>query len=54
MRHEAHISGGLHIAVRHIESVIRIAEAHARIHLRDSVRDDDVDVALSLMMESFI
>jgi DNA replication licensing factor MCM2 len=31
-----------------------MAEAHARMHLRDNVRDDDVDVAISVLLESFI
>lgn len=48
------MSGGLHIAVRHLESVIRMAEAHARMHLREIVRNDDVDMAISVMMNSFI
>lgn len=43
-----------HTQVRHIESIIRISEAHARMHLRDHVRDDDVNVAIRVMLESFI
>ena len=31
-----------------------MAEAHARMHLRDSVRSDDVDLAIRMMLESFI
>ena len=31
-------AGGVPIAVRHIESIIRMAEASARMHLRNSVR----------------
>lgn len=42
------------IAVRHIESLIRMAEAHAKMHLRDHVRDDDVNVAISVMLRSFL
>ena len=42
------------IAVRHIESIIRMAEANARMHLREIVRDDDVNVAMSMMLEGFI
>lgn len=41
-------SGGVPIAVRHIESVMRIATACARMHLRDHVRDDDVDLAIKV------
>ena len=46
--------GGIPIAVRHIESVIRMSVAHARMHLRDQVNDDDVDVAISTLLKSFI
>lgn len=54
LRQQSARSGGVPIAVRHIESIIRISEAHARMHLRDHVRDDDVDVAIRVMLESFI
>ena len=46
LRRESASSGGVPIAVRHIESVMRMAEARARMHLRESVREDDVDVAI--------
>lgn len=31
-----------------------MAEAHARLHLRDYVVDDDVNMAIRVMLESFI
>ena len=34
LRRESIHAGGIPIAVRHIESIIRMAEAHARMHLR--------------------
>ena len=34
--------------------MIRLAEAHARLHLRDYVIDDDVNMAIRVMLESFI
>merc|ERR1719410_233308 len=37
--------GGIPIAVRHIESNLRLAEARAKLHLREYVRSDDVDMA---------
>ena len=40
--------------MRHIESTIRMAEAHARLHLRDYVNEDDVNMAIRIMLESFI
>lgn len=54
LRQESLATGSLPITVRHIESVIRMAEAHARMHLRDSVQDVDVNMAIRMMLESFI
>lgn len=42
------------LQVRHIESIMRMAEAHAKMHLREYVRDDDLDMAIRVMIESFI
>lgn len=47
-------TGSIPITVRHIESMIRMAEAHARMHLRDYVLEDDVNMAIRVMLESFI
>ncbi len=54
LRRESMSSGGIPVAVRHIESIIRMAEAHARMHLRDHVRDDDVDAGIAVLLQSFI
>lgn len=54
IRRESQIVGGIPIAVRHIESVLRMAEAHAKLHLRDYVRVDDIDQAIDMLLESFI
>jgi len=43
IRRESNVVGGAPIAVRHIESVIRMSEAWAKMHLRDHVRTDDID-----------
>lgn len=40
------MSHGMPIAVRHLESIIRMSEAHAAMHLRQYVNDDDVDTAI--------
>ena len=40
--------------MRHIESVVRMAEASAKMHLRDYVRDDDVDLAIKVTLQSFL
>lgn len=42
------------VAVRHLESMVRMSEAHARMHLRDKVVPADIDVAIRLMLESFV
>jgi DNA replication licensing factor MCM2 len=54
LRRESAASGGVPIAVRHVESIMRMSEAHAKMHLREYVRDDDVDAAIRTMLESFI
>ena len=54
LRKESAASGGVPIAVRHVESIMRMAEAHAKMHLREYVRDDDIDASIKMMLESFI
>lgn len=34
--------------------MIRMAEAHARMHLRAHVQEDDVNMAMRMMLESFV
>ncbi len=52
LRHEA--KGGMPMTVRHVESTIRMAEAHAKMHLRDFVTIIDVNTAIQVMLDSFI
>lgn len=54
LRQESLATGSLPITVRHIESVIRMSEAHTRMQLRDTVRDHDVNLSIRMMLESFI
>lgn len=54
LRRESATCGGVPIAVRHLESLMRMAEAHAKVSLREYVRDDDVDAAISVLLTSFI
>lgn len=54
IRREANILQGLNIGVRHIESVLRMAEANAKMHLREYVRSDDIDSAIDMLLESFL
>lgn len=48
------LSTQIPVAVRHLNSIIRMSEAHAKMHMRDHVRDDDVNVAISVMLYSFL
>ena len=43
LRKESQITNSIPITVRHVESVIRLAEAYAKMHLRDYVNDDDIN-----------
>lgn len=54
LRQQSESSGGVPIAARHLDSIMRMSEAFARMHLRDHVRDDDVDKAIKVMLESFL
>lgn len=54
LRKESLISAGMPIAVRHLESMIRMSESHAKMHLREQVHQEDVDVAIRIMLESFV
>jgi DNA replication licensing factor MCM2 len=47
-------SGGIPIAVRHLESVIRMSEANAKMHLREHVTTQDVDIAINVLIKSFL
>merc|ERR550532_918990 len=42
------------MTARYIEGIIRMAEANARIELRDHVKSKDLDNAIGVMLESFI
>ncbi|RMX61533.1 hypothetical protein pdam_00013734 [Pocillopora damicornis] len=54
LRKESMATGSIPITVRHIESMIRMAEGHAKMHLREYVTEDDVNMAIRVMLESFI
>merc|ERR1712098_1040425 len=54
LRRESQATGSIPITVRHIESMIRMAEANAKMHLREFVSEDDVNMAIRVMLESFI
>jgi DNA replication licensing factor MCM2 len=54
LRRESSVTQGMPIAVRHLESMIRMSEARAAMHLREYVNDDDIDAAIKTMLESFV
>ena len=54
LRRESVATGSFPITVRHLESMIRMAEASARMSLREYVRADDIDLAISVAIESFV
>lgn len=54
LRKESMSTGSVAITVRHVESMIRLSEAHAKLHLRPYVNDDDVQAAMRIMLECFI
>jgi DNA replication licensing factor MCM2 len=53
IRAEAFKSGGAPMTARHVESIIRMAEANARMELREHVMPKDLDNAIAMMFESF-
>jgi len=54
LRRESLSTGSYPITVRHLESMIRMSEASAKMHLRDYVRSDDIDLAIQVMVSSFV
>jgi len=42
------------MTARHIDSIVRLAEAHARMELRQHVVGKDLDNAIGVVLESFI
>jgi DNA replication licensing factor MCM2 len=54
LRRESKSTGSFPITVRHLESMIRMSEASAKMALREYVRPDDVDLAISVAIASFV
>ena len=54
LRRESLATGSYPITVRLLESMIRMAEASAKMALREYVRGDDIDLAISVAVGSFI
>jgi len=54
LRRESMATGSYPITIRHLESMIRMAEASAKMALREYVRPDDIDLAISVAVGSFV
>ena len=54
LRRESLATGSFPITVRHLESMIRMSEASAKMNLRDTVRGDDIDLAIQVTVGSFV
>ncbi|KAF6760260.1 MCM-domain-containing protein [Ephemerocybe angulata] len=54
LRRESMATGSYPITVRHLESMIRMAEASAKMALREYVRPDDIDLAIEVAVGSFV
>lgn len=48
------LNSGIPITVRHIESIIRVSEAFAKLRLSNTVSKSDIDLAISLTLDSFL
>lgn len=53
LRKESASARGIPITVRHVESMVRIAEASAKMHLREVVTQKDIDTAVEVVLDSF-
>lgn len=54
LRRESLATGSFPITVRHLESMIRMSEASAKMALREYVRADDIDLAIEVAVGSFV
>ena len=54
LRRESLATGSYPITVRHLESIIRMSEASAKMALREYVRADDIDLAINVTVSSFV
>eukprot|EP00767_Chilomastix_cuspidata_P001689 gnl/Chilomastix_cuspidata/1814.p1 GENE.gnl/Chilomastix_cuspidata/1814~~gnl/Chilomastix_cuspidata/1814.p1 ORF type:complete len:924 (+),score=216.16 gnl/Chilomastix_cuspidata/1814:32-2803(+) len=54
LRQESQLAGSLPVNVRLVQSIVRIAEASARMHLRHQVIESDIDFAVKVVLRSFI
>lgn len=54
LRAQSGMMSGISIMVRHLESLVRFATASAKIHLRNETNERDTDIAINVLLHSFI
>ncbi|KAI3548271.1 MCM2/3/5 family protein [Colletotrichum abscissum] len=54
MRRESLATGAYPITVRHLEAIIRISEAFAKMRLSEYCKAEDIDRAIAVTVESFV
>lgn len=54
LRRESVTTGSFPITVRHLESILRIAEAFAKMRLSEFVSSWDLDRAIKVTVDSFV
>lgn len=54
LRKESFGTGGIPITVRHIESIVRMSEAFAKMRLANLVSTQDIDEAIAVALSSFV
>ncbi|KAK5168673.1 MCM DNA helicase complex subunit [Saxophila tyrrhenica] len=54
MRRESLVTGAYPITVRHLESILRIAESFAKMRLSEYCNATDIDRAIAVAVESFV
>eukprot|EP00924_Labyrinthula_sp_SR-Ha-C_P000992 maker-scaffold_7-augustus-gene-10.15-mRNA-1 protein AED:0.09 eAED:0.09 QI:0/0.5/0.6/0.8/0/0/5/1043/1253 len=54
LRQQSAKFGGIPIAIRHLESFVRVSQALARLNLRSEVSQADVDQAINIVVSRFI
>ena len=54
LRKEAITTGSYPITVRHLESILRIAESFAKMRLSEFVSQNDLNRAIKVSIDSFI
>lgn len=54
LRKESNSTGSFPITVRHLESILRIAESFAKMRLSEYVSSSDIDRAIKVVIDSFV